>query len=166
MKHFKTLILIAVLTVGFNSVQAQTTVAHIDTQALIALMPETKTMQAELEKLAGTYQSEIKTMQEQITAKAKKYTEEGPSQTDEINRKRQLELQQDEQNFMQAQRAAEEELGKKRDEMLKPIYEKAMEAIEAVATAEGITYVLQAGAIIVANGTDLLPAVKTKLGLP
>ena len=102
MKHFKTLILIAVLTVGFNSVQAQLNVAHIDTQALIALMPETKAMQAELEKLAGTYQSEIKAMQGQIESKAKKYTEEGPSQTDEINRKRQLELEGDQQNFMQA----------------------------------------------------------------
>ena len=47
MKHFKTLILVAVLTVvGFNSVQAQIKVAHINTQALIAEMPETKEMQA------------------------------------------------------------------------------------------------------------------------
>jgi outer membrane protein len=165
MKHFKTLILIAVLTVGFNSVQAQLNVAHIDTQALIALMPETKAMQAELEKLAGTYQSEIKAMQGQIESKAKKYTEEGPSQTDEINRKRQLELEGDQQNFMQAQRAADEELRAKQNELIQPILAKAKEAIEAVATADGITYVLEGSTLIVANGTDLLPAVKTKLGL-
>jgi outer membrane protein len=166
MKHLRTLILIAVLTVGFNSVQAQLKVAHIDTQALIALMPETKAMQAELEKLAGTYQTEIQTMQTEIQAKATKYTQEGPSQTDEINRKRQLELEQDQQNFMQAQRAADEDLRGKRDELLQPIFAKAKEAIEAVATADGITYVLEGASLIVANGTDLLPAVKTKLGLP
>ncbi len=165
MKHFKTLILIAVLTVGFNSVQAQIKVAHIDTQALIALMPETKAMQAELEKLAGTYQAEIKTMQEEIQAKAKRYTEEGPSQTDEINRKRQLELEQEQQNFLQAQRAADEELRTKQSEMIQPIFAKAKEAIEAVATTDGITYVLEAGSLIVANGTDLMTAVKAKLGL-
>lgn len=166
MKHLRTLIVIAVLTVGFNSVQAQLKVAHIDTQALIALMPETKAMQAELEKLAGTYQTEIQTMQTEIQAKATKYTQEGPSQTDEINRKRQLELEQDQQNFMQAQRAADEDLRGKRDELLQPIFAKAKEAIEAVATADGITYVLEGASLIVANGTDLLPAVKTKLGLP
>ena len=165
MKHFKTLILIAVLTVGFNSVQAQLNVAHIDTQALITLMPETKAMQAEMEKLTATYQSEIKAMQAQIEAKIKKYTEEGPSQTDEINRKRQLELEQDQQKFLQAQRGAEEELRKKNGELIQPIYAKATEAIEAVATAEGVTYVLERSTLIVANGTDLLPLVKTKLGL-
>ena len=165
MKHLKTLILIAALTVGFNSVQAQAKVAHIDTQALIALMPETKAMQAELEKLAGTYETEIKSMQETIQAKAAKYTQEGPSQTDEINRKRQLELEQDQQKFLQAQRSADEELRTKQSEMIQPIFAKAKEAIEAVATGDGITYVLEASQLIVANGTDLLPAVKAKLGL-
>ena len=53
----------------------------------------------------------------------------------------------------------------KRDDKLKPILEKARKAIEDVANEQGFTYVLDASTIIVANGTDLLPAVKTKLGI-
>jgi outer membrane protein len=66
---------------------------------------------------------------------------------------------------MQAQRSAEEELRTKQGEMIQPIFAQAKEAIEAVATADGITYVLEASQLIVANGTDLMPAVKAKLGL-
>ena len=55
MKNFKTLLLIAVVAFGFNTLQAQTNVAHVDLGAIIKLMPETATMNTELEKLSKTY---------------------------------------------------------------------------------------------------------------
>ena len=48
---------------------------------------------------------------------------------------------------------------------MKPILDKAKQAIETVAKEQGFVYVLDASSLIVANGTDLLPAVKTKLGI-
>ena len=50
MKQFKTLLLATALCIGTISfTQAQSKVAHINTQELIAAMPEAKTAQAELE---------------------------------------------------------------------------------------------------------------------
>ena len=47
MKHFKTLLLATALSIGTISfTQAQTKVAHINTQELIKAMPEMKTAQA------------------------------------------------------------------------------------------------------------------------
>ena len=47
MKNFKTLLLIAIITLGFNTAQAQTKVAHINTDLLLSLMPETKVLNAD-----------------------------------------------------------------------------------------------------------------------
>ena len=165
MKHFRTLLLIALITIGFNSVQAQTKVGHISTDLLLSLMPETQALNIELEKLSKTYEAELKAEQGKLEGKLKKYEAEMASQTDEVNQQRQVEVQQDQQNLYQASQIAREEIAKKRDEKLKPILEKAKNAIDAVATEQGFTYVLEASTLIVANGTDLLPDVKSKLGI-
>lgn len=165
MKQFKTLLLIAVITLGLNSVQAQTKVAHISTDLLLSLMPETKALNTDLEKLSKTYESELKAENDKLEAKLKKYEAEVNSQTDEVNQQRSVEVQQDRQNLYQASQIAQQDIAKKRDDKLKPILEKARKAIEDVASEQGFTYVLDASSIIVANGTDLLPAVKAKLGI-
>jgi len=165
MKQFRTLLLIAIITLGFNSVQAQSKVAHISTDLLLSLMPETKTLNADLEKLSKTYESELKAENDKLEAKLKKYEAEVGSQTDEVNQQRSVEVQQDRQNLYQASQIAQQDIAKKRDDKLKPILEKARKAIEDVANEQGFTYVLDASTIIVANGTELLPAFKTKLGI-
>ena len=165
MKQFRTLLLIAIITLGFNTVQAQTKVAHINTDMLLSLMPESKALTVELEKLGKTYEAELKAEQAKLEAKLKKYDAEAASQTDEVNQKRGAEVQQDDQNLRQASQVAREDINNKRNEKLKPILEKAKKAIEDVAKEKGFTYVLDASTLIVANGTDLLPAVKAKLGI-
>lgn len=165
MKNFKTLLLIAIVTLGLNTVQAQTKVAHINTDLLLSLMPETKVLNADLEKLSKTYENELKAESDKFTAKLKKYEAEVNSQTDEVNQQRGAEVEQDRQNLYQASQVAREEIAKKRDEQLQPILDKAKKAIEDVAKEQGFVYVLDASSLIVANGTDLLPAVKAKLGI-
>lgn len=165
MKNFKTLLLIAIITLGFNTLQAQTKVAHINTDLLLSLMPETKALNADLEKLSKTYETELKAESDKLTAKLKKYEAEVNSQTDEVNQQRGAEVEQDRQNLYQASQVAREEIAKKRDEQLQPILDKAKKAIEDVAKEQGFVYVLDASSLIVANGTDLLPAVKAKLGI-
>ncbi|GAG57129.1 unnamed protein product, partial [marine sediment metagenome] len=88
MKQFRTLLLIALITLGFNSIQAQTKVGHISTDLLLSLMPETKALNIELEKLSKTYETELKAENAKLEAKLKKYEAESPSQTDEVNQQR------------------------------------------------------------------------------
>ena len=165
MKNFRTLLLIAILTLGFNTVQAQSKIGHISTDLLISLMPETKALNTELEKLSKTYESELKAEEAKLEAKLKKYQAEQASQTDEVNRQRGIEVEKDRQNLYQASQIAREDITKKRNDKLKPILEKAKKAIDEVASENSYTYVLEASTLIVAKGTDLLPAVKAKLGI-
>ena len=60
MKKMKSLFVAIMLVVGSTSfLNAQTKVAHIDTQALAEAMPEMKEAQSQLEKLQKTYDTEI-----------------------------------------------------------------------------------------------------------
>ena len=166
MKKFKTLLLIALIAfAGFNSVEAQTKVGHISIDQVLELMPETQAMKAELEKLGKTYEAELKAEQDKLEAKLKKYEAEAASQTDEVNQARGMEVERDRQNFYQANQIAQKDLQDKQNERLQPIIEKARKAIEEVAAEQGIDYVLELSTLIVAKGTDLLPAVKAKLGI-
>ena len=164
MKHLKTL-LIAVLTLGFNSIQAQNKTAHINFQELISLMPETKTMSDELVKLDKTQQDDLKAAEAALKTKLAKYQAEAASQTPEENKKRQVEVQQDEQRIYSSAQVAQKTLGEKRNEKITPIFEKAQKAVNDVATEKGIAYVFDSSTLLTSNGTDLMAAVKAKLGI-
>lgn len=169
MKHFKTLLFAALLFVGATAfTNAQSKVAHINTTELVQAMPKMKAAQAELEQLSKTYEAEMKTMGTEYETKVKQYRAEAETQTDEENMKRQQEVQTMEQSIRQYQGTAQQDLQKKETELLKPILEEAKAAIQRVATAQGIQYVLdstQGSGVIVADGKDLLVDVKKELGI-
>ena len=168
MKHFKTLLLVAIFTIGLGSVASAQKVAHINTDKLLAEMPATKSMKAELEKLNKTYRDDIEAMVKKLQAKMKKYEAEGKSQTQEVNQKRAVEVNQERQLIAQAEQAAGQDMQKKYQEKTLPILKKAEDAIKAVAAEKGIIYVLDAapgkGLIVYDKGEDIYNAVKTKLG--
>ncbi len=165
MNTIKTLLLIAVFTIGFTTVNAQSKMAHINTEELVSSMPETKALQAKLEKLGKTYDDEMKTKEVELKAKFERYNKEFESQTEATNAERTKEVQLEAQKIEQFKKEAMRDLQKQEQEGLKPILEKAMKAVEDIAAAQGFDYVLNANTLIIKNGKDLLIDVKTKLGI-
>jgi len=165
MKQFKTFAIAAVLTMGMVQMANAQKVAHINFEEVVANMPETLKLQADLEKLGKTYGEEITTAQKALKAKIDKYTAEEISKTAAQNEERIKEVQEDQGKIQQLQQVAQQELQQKEKAALDPIIKKAQEAIKAVAKEKSIVYVLDAKALIVLEGEDLLPAVKTSLGI-
>lgn len=166
MKHLKTLLLATALCIGTISfTQAQSKVAHINTQELIAAMPEAKAAQSELETLGKTYQTDIQASITEYQNTVKQYEAEASTKTDEENQKRGLELQEKQQRIAQFRADAQKHIAEKEAELFKPIQEKAMNAINEVAKAQGYDYVLDRATLIVAEGKDILVDVKKKLGI-
>ena len=166
MKKIKLSFVILFFAISFSTF-AQSKIAHINTTDLVASMPEMNDAKAELEKLAKTYETDIQTMAADLQSKVKQYDSEAVSQTDEENAKRLQEVQGMEQSIRQYQAQAQQELQKKEFDLLKPITEKAQEAINKVAGELGYDYVLdstQGQGVIVANGADLMEDVKKELG--
>ncbi len=168
MKHLKNLLLSAIFIIGLGSAVNAQKLAHINSDQLLAEMPETKALKAELERLQKTYRDDIEGMFKALEAKVKKYEAEGQTQTQQVNQQRAIEVQQDRAKIAQAEQAMNQEMGKKYQEKTVPILEKAQNAIKAVAAEKGITYVLDAapgkGLIVFDKGEDIYSAVKAKLG--
>jgi len=170
MKQITTLLFAAVVFFAATTFSnAQSKIAHIDSQALIGEMPATKAAQAEIEKLEKTYQTEIEGMITEYQNKIKRYDAEAASQTDDENAKRMQEVETMQRSIREYQGQAQDDLQKKQFELLKPIAEKVQAAIAKVAKAKGIEYVLQStpnnGIVLVAEGFDLMADVKKELGL-
>jgi outer membrane protein len=167
MKLLRNLFVVFVLFTAFNNVQAQK-VAHIDSEQLLMAMPETKAMENELKKVQQTYADEYNGQATALQAKLKKYDAEAPTQTDDKNKERMEEVEGLKEKIQKYAQTADQEIQKKRFDLLKPIIEKAQKAVSDVAKEKGYTYVFDASpgkGLIVFEGEDLLPAVKTKLAI-
>ena len=166
MKQLKTLLFATALCIGTVSfTQAQSKVAHINTQDLIAAMPEAKAAQTEIETLGKTYQTDIQASITEYQNTVKQYEAEASTKTDEENQKRGLERQEKQQRNQQFRADAQKDLTQKEAELFKPIQDKAMKAINDVAKEQGYQYVLDRATLIVADGKDILEDVKKKMGI-
>lgn len=167
MKQIKLLVVVTVLFLSFGA-SAQVKTGHINSDALIASMPETKAMQNELNKVGQTYDTDYKIQQNALQAKLLKYGKEQDSKTDEENALRQKEVDELRRKLQLYLRTADKDLQQKQMDLLKPILEKAQKAIQDVAKEKGIKYVFDSApgkGLLVFDGEDLLATVKTKLGI-
>ncbi len=167
MKKVRIILLGLILFTGINFAQAQK-IGHVDYTALVSAMPETQAMKSELTKLSETYANEFQTQVQALQAKLKRYGEEQATQTPAENEKRQKEVQAEEMRLQQARQTASQELQKKQMALLEPIQKKAQKAVEDVAAAKGLVYVLDSSpgsSLLVFKGDDIMTSVKTKLGI-
>ena len=107
-------------------------------------------------------------MAQELDNKIKQYGAEAESKTDEENRKRAEEVQNMQNNIAAYRQQALQDLQKKEVDIVQPILERAKTAIQKVARAQGIQYVMDATpgtGLLLAEGTDLMPAVKKELGI-
>ena len=168
MKNLITLFISIFFTlIPLMEISAQSKVAHINTQELISEMPEVIAAQKQLKKLEEQYAKELESSVKEFQTKAQTYAGDAQNQTELINQQRQSELEGMQQRIQEFRDTASQELQKRSAEMMKPLYEKARNAIEKVATAQGFNYVLDSsngGSVIMASGKDLSAEVKQELG--
>ncbi len=169
MKTFKTLFIALALTVAATSLtNAQTKIAHVGSQELIEDMPAYRDAMDQLQKLEKTYDAEIKDMLSEAQSTMQRYEAEAESQTEEENAKRANELQATQRRIQEHSQNARQELQRKENELLRPVYEKAQAAIQKVGREQGYDYVLDSTSgtgILMADGDDLMADVKKELGI-
>ena len=165
MKQFKTLLIAAILFLGATQISnAQTKVAHVDVSEIMGKMPAMLDAQKQLEKLSATYDAEYKTMAEEYQNKIKKYEQEASTVTDAVNQTRQTEVQDLIKRITDYRDNAQKELQKKESDLVKPLMDKIKASIQKVGKAKGFNYVLNAGDLLLADGTDITADVKKDLG--
>jgi outer membrane protein len=143
--------------------------AHINSQELLAAMPESDSAQVTIEKLAANYESQLEEMQVELNKKYDDYLTNRDSYSDLIKQTKESEISDLQQRIQQFQTIATEDIQNKRTELLRPILDKANGAIKNVAEANNFIYVFdisQGNPIYFSDqSTDILPLVKEKLGV-
>ncbi len=150
-------------------VQSQPKLGHINSQELFAAMPERDSAQKKLQNLAQQFENTLEELEVEYNKKLDDYQKNVETMTPLIRRTKENELQDLMQRIQNFQVEAEQDLAQQRTELLKPIQEKAFNAVQEVAQEHGFTYIFDmgVGTIIYAaeEAEDILPLVKQKLGL-
>ncbi|WP_438967162.1 OmpH family outer membrane protein [Flavobacterium sp.] len=170
MKNLKSIFIAAALFLSAQFATAQSKVAHIDVSVLMTTMPEYKNAQAQLEKIQKSYEDEYGAMVNEFQTKMEKYKTEAENgtATEALNETRGKEMEDMRGRIQLFRENSSKELETKSGDMLKPIFEKAQAAIQKVAKAKGVSYVLDATSpgtlLYIEGGMDLMADVKKELG--
>jgi outer membrane protein len=142
---------------------------HIDLQALIQVLPERETMEVEFNAFQKDLEDILDEMQKDYQTKLGELEQMG-QEVSELKRNAKIsELQNLNERIQGYHANAQQQIQKKYQELLNPLYEKAMEAISAVAKEQELMYVFETGSNVVLyksnQSLDLFPLVKQKLGI-
>jgi outer membrane protein len=147
---------------------AQQKFGHIDSAALLEIMPEKAKAEKELEAFAAEFQSALEAMAKEYETKVAAFQQAEQGMIKTVRDTKVREISDLERRIQEFQQQAQEEIGKKEQEVLTPIIDKARKAIDQVAVEKGYTYVFDAslGVLLYAKDSeDVMADVKAKLGL-
>ena len=136
MKNFRGLLLAVVLLLSGAGVAQAQKFGWVDSEFIMAKMPEYAKAQQELALLSDTWQKEIEVQQKDLDKLHRNYQNEEIVLTEAMKKKRQDEILLKEQElkaYRNKQFGYEGQIFKKRQELNKPVQDKVFEAVEKVA---------------------------------
>ncbi|HBZ35097.1 MAG TPA: OmpH family outer membrane protein [Bacteroidales bacterium] len=173
MKHlFKPLLLLFALSSSIGTfAQTSLKIGRINSEELIALMPERDSALVKLDKLSKELQENIEAIQNEFQTKYATYQQKQATWTAALLETKQRELEDLQNRFQQLQQTAPQDFQAEQQKLLTPVYQKANETIKALGKENGCSFVfdLATGAFPYfdeSQSIDLLPLARKKLGIP
>ena len=164
----KILLTIVVSLVFILSIQSQSKFGYLNSNELLAMMPESLSMQEELQTYAKGLESQLTAMQAEYENKVVEYQQNETTYTDIIKEDKIREIESIQQRVVEFQKNAQQSLSEKEAELFIPIREKAMKAIDEVAKEGEFTFIFDSGSgsfLFAAESENIINLVKSKLGL-
>lgn len=153
------------ITIGFSA-QAQKKFGYINSQELLEKMPEARKADTALQQYGKSLDDQFRTMATDAQTKFKEYEEKGKTWTEPVKEVKEKELQDLQTRIQEFQQGAEEKVAKKRQELFKPILDKAQKAIKDVGVEGSYDYIFDGSGLLYAKDSEnILPLVKAKLGI-
>jgi outer membrane protein len=142
---------------------------HITAELLLQEMPEYDSAQVKLQDLNKSYELEIERIQVEINKKIEEFQQTETNLSQLIKEAKASEIQEMQQRLQNFAQTAQQDLQQQQMVFLQPVMDKARKAIDEVAKEHGLLYVfdMSQGNPVYASeeSLDMLPLVKTKLGL-
>ncbi|MBO5189134.1 MAG: OmpH family outer membrane protein [Alistipes sp.] len=161
------------LTLAVAMVLSSTTLfaqklGRINSQEVILAMPETKEMQTSLQAVQKDWEENLEAINVEFNNKLQEFQKNLNTMSDAVRQIKEKELNDLRTRGNELQQMAQQDLGKKEQELMTPIVEKAQKAIQTVSKAGGYTAIFESGSLIYfdeATMTDITPLVKKELGI-
>ena len=169
MKLIKPLFFALALVCFSMNINAQSTgkMAHVNFSTLLSDLPAYKAAEQQLQKFAKELQTYLVDLNTEYETKVKTYYEEEADMLPSIKETRQKEIIDLEQRIQKLQGSSEQQLVEKQNELLAPLEEKIMKAVNDLAAEKGYTYIFDSSpgqSIIVApEQDDITSLVRAKL---
>jgi len=147
---------------------AQSKIGHVNFNAIIDIMPDTKVISAQLQAYQKTFVDQLTAMQTELQAKAADYDAKKATMTDAVRQLKEGELQDFQKRMQDYQTTAGQKVDAKKEELGKPLFDKVRLAISTVAKEKGYAYVIDSSQnelLVSPDADDLMAAVKVKLGI-
>lgn len=145
---------------------AQQKIAHISAQEILNDMPEFKVAQDSMDKRAAIIRNEIAGLEKELQDKKAYFDANQATMSDAMRQIKAQDFDQAAANYEVYVKESEKELLALQQSLLLPIEQKIKDAIDKVAKAKNVAYVLDASMFIYQQGFDLGPAVREELKLP
>lgn len=159
---------LVVLLSSFGYSQSVAKFGYIDSNEILALMPETDSLQNELKAYADYLDQQMQTMGMEYQTKVTEYQENINTMSDLIRQTKEKEITDLQARIQAFQQSADQDLGAKQAELFNPLIEKVKNAINAVGKENSYTYIFDIGTgalVFYENGDNILALVKAKLGI-
>lgn len=166
----QTLFLLLFLTLSVVEISAQK-YGHLNFGNLITIIPDTKAADSQLEAYQKQLVAKGEEMAKAFQADYQAFVTEvqGGGLSPVKQQEKEQELQKKQSEILAYEQEVMQNVNKKRDELLKPIVEKAQNAVNEVAKEGGYLIIFDTSifnAVLFARDSeDVLPQVKAKLGI-
>jgi outer membrane protein len=131
------------LLISFG-LHAQTTqkIGYADVEYIFSQMPESKTIEAELQSLQNQLKKQIDTKLAEFQKKVAEYQQFGANVPESVRQNTERELRQMQENIEKLQQDAQMDMQRKQSQLMEPVYTKVGKAIEEVAKENGFSLIL------------------------
>lgn len=153
---------------GTATAQKTIKLGHINSNALMEIMPGRDTAMTLLQKEVEDLQAEMETMKKEYENRVNDYLAKKDQLSELIRKTKESDLQAMGARIEEFQANAQTLFEKRQEELLKPIVDRAKGAIEEVGKENGYTYIFDSGigtVLYSQDSDDIMPLVKKKLGL-
>ena len=165
----KKIIVAAVMAFVGVAAFAQPKFAHVNYAELVQLCPEADSARATMTASSNEAQATYQAMVEEFNAKYEDYQNKAGTWTTSIRQTKEQELTDIQQRIQQFSQNVDMELQQQQQQLMAPIYEKAVNAVKELAKAGGYIYVFDVSSLLyydTAQSTDLTPAARKALNIP
>lgn len=165
----KKFVITAVMAMFGVAAFAQPKFAHVNYVELVQLCPEADSARATMAASSNEAQATYQAMVDEFNSKYEEYQSKAGTWTASIRQTKEQELTDIQQRIQQFSQNVDLELQQQQQQLMAPIQEKAVKAVQDLAKAGGYVYVFDVSTLLyydTAQSTDLTPAARKALNIP